>query len=198
MVRRLHSAQDAIRIGAPEFGSRGFGEGEIRTPETFDSLLAFQASAFDHSATSPGPSRPFASAEQHSVTAAQHEVQEKEGFLRLRIAKTGTLGDVKQLRFAGDIDIARYPEIHGQFEAALAELEPVLVDLSEVDRVDSTFLSELLVFARRREAIGREVGVLITTANLGRIFAITNLDYRMRVYHDRAVAERELSKGANS
>ncbi len=29
------------------------GEGEIRTPETFYSLLAFQASAFDHSATSP-------------------------------------------------------------------------------------------------------------------------------------------------
>lgn|GEM_PF-1843343 len=30
-----------------------FGEGEIRTPETLSRLLAFQASAFDHSATSP-------------------------------------------------------------------------------------------------------------------------------------------------
>ncbi len=29
------------------------GEGEIRTPETREGLLAFQASAFDHSATSP-------------------------------------------------------------------------------------------------------------------------------------------------
>lgn len=102
---------------------------------------------------------------------------------------------MKPLRFVGEIDITRYPEIHTQFEAALALGEPVLVDLSEVDRVDSTFLSELLVFVRRREAVGREVGVLITNANLSRIFGITNLDYRMRVYHDRATAERELGKG---
>jgi hypothetical protein len=35
------------------------GEGEIRTPDTFYSMLAFQASAFDHSATSPRPAPLF-------------------------------------------------------------------------------------------------------------------------------------------
>ena len=104
---------------------------------------------------------------------------------------------MKRLLFVGDIDVARYPEVHAQFENAIADRESVLVDLSGVDRVDSTFLSELLVFVRRRESIGNEVAILITTPNLSRIFAITNLEYRMRVYYDGAVAERELSKGAS-
>ncbi len=42
----------AIR-GFELYGATSFGEGEIRTPETLSRLLAFQASAFDHSATSP-------------------------------------------------------------------------------------------------------------------------------------------------
>jgi anti-anti-sigma factor len=116
-------------------------------------------------------------------------------FLRLRALRTGTFMIVRTLEFTGDIDVARYPEIHERFTSAIEDPQPVLVDLTAVDRVDSTFLSELLVFVRRRESAGRVVAVLLGTPNLGRIFAVTNLEYRMRVYYERAVAERELAKG---
>jgi anti-anti-sigma factor len=104
---------------------------------------------------------------------------------------------VRTLEFSGDIDIARYPQIHDRFTSAVQDPQPVLVDLSAVDRVDSTFLSELLVFVRRREAAGRVTAVLLGTPNLGRIFAITNLEHQMRVFYERTAAQRELAKGTS-
>jgi anti-anti-sigma factor len=175
---------------------RGTGEGEIRTPETFDSLLAFQASAFDHSATSPGADPPFAPPSRHSGTPAERAAGKQDNFPSFTVALDRYIQNVRTLEFAGDIDVARYPEVHERFTSAIEDPQPVLVDLTTVDRADSTFLSELLVFVRRRETGGRAVAVLLGTPNLGRIFAITNLEYRMRVYYERSVAERELARGA--
>ena len=56
--------QETLRGYLPFF--RG-GEGEIRTPETFSRLLAFQASALGHYATSPLGGRVYLSARRKSL-----------------------------------------------------------------------------------------------------------------------------------
>jgi len=69
---------------------------------------------------------------------------------------------------------------------------PVLVDLSAATLVDSTFLSELLLLARRLHAAGRRFAVLITQPNVARTFGLANVTERFAIYHDRELALRAL------
>ena len=89
------------------------------------------------------------------------------------------------VRFEGDLDISRYPEIRSAFEAVPLAV-PVLVDLTRVDSVDSTFLTEMLLFKRRH---GAKLAVLIRSfGHLARIFEIANLNAKVDVYVDRSTA----------
>ena len=96
------------------------------------------------------------------------------------------------IRFEGLLDVSRYPE----FRSAFLETPhgvPVLVDLSLVESVDSTFLSEMLLFKRRHE--GKLVTLIGRTGNVARLFEITNLGRKLSVHTDPASATSALLDG---
>lgn len=89
------------------------------------------------------------------------------------------------VRFEGDLDISRYPEFRSAFETVPLAV-PVLVDLTRADSVDSTFLTEMLLFKRRH---GAKLAVLIRSfGHVARIFQIANLNAKVDVYADRSAA----------
>jgi anti-anti-sigma regulatory factor len=93
--------------------------------------------------------------------------------------------DFQILSFAGDLDIPRYPEFRDAF-TNVAHVAPVLVDLTDAASVDSTFLSELLLFKRRRRG---PVAILIGEyGSVPRIFALANIGERMGVFRQREEA----------
>jgi anti-anti-sigma regulatory factor len=92
------------------------------------------------------------------------------------------------LHFDGYLDIGRYPEIRAAFGGVPANV-PVLVDLQDVAGVDSVFLSELLLFKRRRRPDPVAV-VIRSSGNVAQVFAIASIGQKMDVFADlgRAVA----------
>lgn len=94
------------------------------------------------------------------------------------------------LRLDGYLDIGRYPEIREAFENAPPGV-PVLVDLQDASGVDSVFLSELLLFKRRRRP-ARVAVVIAPRGSLAKVFEIANLDAKLDVFHDLASAMASL------
>ena len=90
--------------------------------------------------------------------------------------------DYRILSFAGDVNISRYPEFRDAF-VTLAPEPPVLVDLTSATSVDSTFLSEMLLFKRRRQ--GRVVILIPPAGAVAKIFNLVNMDERIGVFTDR-------------
>ncbi len=65
------------------------------------------------------------------------------------------------LVFAGELEIARFPEVHGALEAAKASKGvPVLVDLSQVGGVDPMIAADIVLFIRRALRYGATVAVV--------------------------------------
>lgn len=93
--------------------------------------------------------------------------------------------DFQVLSFTGELDISRYPEFRASF-TNVAHAGPVLVDLTTATSVDSTFLSELLLFNRRRR--GRVAILIAEHGSVPRIFALTNIGERLGVFRRREEA----------
>src|ERR1700736_6096353 len=84
------------------------------------------------------------------------------------------------IRFEGYLDIGRYPEIRETFEQAPKDV-PVLVDLLDAVGVDSIFLSEMLMFKRRRRP--DPVAVVIPPGgHLAKLFGIASIGEKMQVF----------------
>ena len=98
------------------------------------------------------------------------------------------------LRLDGYLDIARYPEIREAFENTPPSV-PVLVDLYEATGVDSVFLSELLLFKRRRRP-DRVAVVIAPNGHVAKIFDIANIDRKLDVFHDLPDAVASLQSGS--
>jgi anti-anti-sigma factor len=112
-----------------------------------------------------------------------------EGNIR---AVRAELPDLVTIRLEGDLDVARYPEIRRAFIDDVGSDGPVLVDLSAATLVDSTFLSELLLLARRLRDRQRRFAVLITHAGVARTFGLANVTERFAIHNDRELALRSL------
>lgn len=85
--------------------------------------------------------------------------------------------------------MSRYPEFRQAFEAVPQSI-PVLVDLTEVDIVDSTFLSEMLLLKRRHH--GKLVTLIPPRSQVARLFEIANLGERLQVHSDLSAAVNAL------
>jgi anti-anti-sigma factor len=96
------------------------------------------------------------------------------------------------IRLEGDLDVSRYPEFRTAFVEGIGTAGPVLVDLSAATLVDSTFLSELLLFARRLRDQGRQIAVLITHPLVARTFSLANVSERFDIHGNREAALRSL------
>jgi anti-anti-sigma factor len=97
------------------------------------------------------------------------------------------------IRLEGDLDVSRYPEIRRAFIDEVGAAGPVLVDLSAATLVDSTFLSELLLLARRLRHQERPFAVLITHPTVARTFGLANVAERFEIHHDRDLVLRALT-----
>lgn len=91
---------------------------------------------------------------------------------------------VTTIYFSGGLDIGRYPELHGYFEACPPNARLVIVDLSSVTYVDSVFLTELLMFSKRYERSGAAIAV-IADGNIARMLTVSGLDKRLHVVPTR-------------
>lgn len=94
------------------------------------------------------------------------------------------------LRLDGYLDIGRYPEIREAFENAPPAV-PVLVDLQDATGVDSVFLSELLLFKRRRRPAPVAV-VIAPRGSLAKVFEIANIGRKLDVFQDLSSAVASL------
>jgi len=93
--------------------------------------------------------------------------------------------DYQVLRLEGYLDIGRYPEIRVAFQAVPPG--PVLIDLQDVVGVDSVFLSEMLLFKRRRRPDPVAV-VIPPRGQLAKIFSIASIGEKMDVFPDLSAA----------
>jgi anti-anti-sigma regulatory factor len=93
------------------------------------------------------------------------------------------------VRFEGALDISRYPEFRKVFEELPLAI-PALVDLTDIEAVDSIFLSEMMLARRRHTA---PFAILIAPlGSVARVFGITGLDRRAYVFSDLAQAVASL------
>lgn len=97
------------------------------------------------------------------------------------------------IRLEGDLDVSRYPEFRTAFVEGVGTAGPVLVDLSAATLVDSTFLSELLLCARRLRYQSRRIAVVIGNPQVARTFSLANVSERFEIHSDRDAALRALA-----
>ena len=93
------------------------------------------------------------------------------------------------LTLAGVMDISRYPAFRETFENVHPG-EPVVLDLAQVESVDSTFLMELMLLVRRIK--DTPLAVVIANDQVIRILAITDLTNRIAIYPTLAEARAAL------
>ncbi len=87
-----------------------------------------------------------------------------------------------------------------QFSTYLAELlaadaPVVLIDMSDIDHVDSTGLGELVGYLQRFEKEGRRLALLRPHTRILNLLRLTRLNEIFPIYDDRTAAIAELSQG---
>jgi anti-anti-sigma factor len=102
--------------------------------------------------------------------------------------------DLVTVRLEGDLDVLRYPEVRRAFIDEVGKSGPVLLDLSAATMVDSTFLSEVLLLARRLREGQRPFAVLITHPTVARTFGLANVAEPLVIHNDPELALRALRR----
>src|SRR3954447_18959627 len=90
---------------------------------------------------------------------------------------------------SGELDLAAAPRPPPVLSMAPAAAEPaVVLDLTEVDFIDSTALGAIMHASTEAEASGKSMLVVALDGPVRRLLEITNLTGRFRVYPSRAEA----------
>ncbi len=92
----------------------------------------------------------------------------------LRIG-SGTVGPWTVLTCEGDLDVTTSSELRTAIQHASVEAG-VVIDLDGVAFIDSTALGVLIAGQKRIQRGGRELRIVVTSATILRIIAITGLD----------------------
>jgi hypothetical protein len=65
------------------------------------------------------------------------------------------------ITFAGELELARYPEVHGILEGAkLSKGRSLVLDLSAADHIDQLIAGEIVLFVRRSLRYGALVAIV--------------------------------------
>ncbi len=87
---------------------------------------------------------------------------------------------------SGELDVAAAPRLATVLSIATAGAEPcVVLDLTDVDFIDSTALGAIMHGATEAEATGKQMLVVALDGPVRRLLEITNLTGRFRVYQSR-------------
>jgi anti-sigma B factor antagonist len=95
------------------------------------------------------------------------------------------------LAVEGELDIATAPRMIAALNEAFAELRlPLVVDLSNVDFMDSTGLALLMNAYRRVRRRGQGFAIVCPRGPISRVFEIADMVESLHVCPDRASARR--------
>ena len=87
---------------------------------------------------------------------------------------------------SGELDLAAAPRLATVLSIATAGAEPcVVLDLTDVDFIDSTALGAIMHASTEAEATGKQMLVVALDGPVRRLLEITNLTGRFRVYPSR-------------
>lgn len=87
---------------------------------------------------------------------------------------------------SGEVDVAAAPELRDTLTALVADGHTrLLLDLEDVDFIDSTGLGVIVGAVRRARAADGDLRVVCTNTRILRVFAITGLDKIFVVAADR-------------
>ena len=87
---------------------------------------------------------------------------------------------------AGELDLAAAPRLATVLSMATQSAEPcVVLDLADVDFIDSTALGAIMHASTEAEASGKRLLVVALDGPVRRLLEITNLTGRFRVYPSR-------------
>jgi anti-sigma B factor antagonist len=87
---------------------------------------------------------------------------------------------------SGELDLAAAPRLATVLSMATQSAEPcVVLDLSEVDFIDSTALGAIMHASTEAEATGKRMLVVALDGPVRSLLEITNLTGRFRVYPSR-------------
>ena len=90
---------------------------------------------------------------------------------------------------SGELDLAAAPRLATVLSIATAGAEPcVVLDLTDVDFIDSTALGAIMHASTEAEATGKQMLVVALDGPVRRLLEITNLTGRFRVYPSRGDA----------
>jgi anti-anti-sigma factor len=86
---------------------------------------------------------------------------------------------------AGELDMASAPQIEEELRS-VEQQDPsvILLDLRELDFMDSSGLRAILTADARARDQGRRLVVIRGSENIQRLFAVTRLDERMEIVDD--------------
>lgn len=86
----------------------------------------------------------------------------------------------------GEVDIYTAPQLHEAFDEAIdAGAHDLLVDLSEVDFIDSTGLGVLIGATKRLQPRGGALAMVCPQEKICRVFQITGLDRVLAMHASR-------------
>lgn len=97
-------------------------------------------------------------------------------------------GEPIVVRFSGELDVSRYAELRDRLNSTWDGVSPVVVDLRTVSLIDSTCLSELLLFRRRVQRVKAAFSTLVTDPSVSRLLDITGLKKSLNVVRDEGAA----------
>ena len=101
---------------------------------------------------------------------------------------TNESGSRVEIAIHGELDLATAPQLDAEFErvGALEGIEVVIVDLRELAFLDSTGLEAIVKFDARSRANGVELAVVRGPRAVERLFAVMQLDRKLRIVDDPA------------
>ena len=101
---------------------------------------------------------------------------------------TNESGSRVEIAIQGELDLATAPQLDAEFErvGALDGIELVVVDLRDLVFLDSTGLEAIVKFDARSRAAGVELAVVRGPRAVERLFAVMQLDRKLRIVDDPA------------
>ncbi|HEY1852944.1 MAG TPA: STAS domain-containing protein [Solirubrobacterales bacterium] len=100
-------------------------------------------------------------------------------------------GGLRAVAVRGELDLGTAPELEGPLEEAVAANEPLLIDLSDCEFIDSTGIAMIVrAWQRLAEGDGASQRVVICSANeqVRRVLEITGLEHSIPVHKSREQA----------
>ena len=107
-------------------------------------------------------------------------------------ASTAALeGGVRVVAVRGELDLGTAPELEGPLEEAVGAGEPLLIDLSECEFIDSTGIAMIVrAWQQLTDGDSGESRVVICSANeqVRRVLQVTGLEVTIPVHENRDAA----------